>query len=89
VVGHVCFMIILSLKLQLPGNYVHLALVLEKAVLEESLAKHLPLLSCIGFSLIKNQNKTQCFVNNGIHVIQSSELSSSILTVLSNPYPLV
>lgn len=53
VVGHVCFMIILSVKLQFTGNYVHLALVLEKAILEESLAEHLPLLSHIGFSLLK------------------------------------
>lgn len=50
-------MIILSVKLQFTGNYVHLALVLEKVILEESLAEQLPSLSCMEFSLKKKFKK--------------------------------
>lgn len=48
-------MIILPVKLQFTGNYIHLAFVLQKAILEESLAEHLPSLSCIGFAFLKKK----------------------------------
>lgn len=48
--GDFCFTIILSVKLYFTDNYVHLASVLEKTILEVSFAELLPLLSHIVFS---------------------------------------
>lgn len=48
--GHVCFTIILSVKLYFMDNYVHLAMVLEKPILEANFAELLHLLSHIVFS---------------------------------------
>lgn len=50
VMGDVCFTVILSVKLYFTDSYVHLALVLEKTILEVSFAELLPLLSHIVFS---------------------------------------
>lgn len=48
--GDVCFTVILSVKLYFTDSYVHLALVLEKPILEVSFAELLPLVSHMVFS---------------------------------------